>query len=39
MVSRAKSSHWDTADGGILEKQEVADLVARAQANYIEVIP
>ena len=33
------ASHWDTADGGILEKEEVADLVQWAEANYIEVIP
>ena len=33
------SSHQDNADGGILEKEEVADLVQWAQSNYIEVIP
>ena len=36
---QGNSSHYDTADGGILEKEEVADLVRWAQANYIEVIP
>jgi hypothetical protein len=35
----ANASHYDTADGGILEKQEVADLVRWAESNYIEVIP
>jgi hypothetical protein len=33
------SSHWDTADGGILEKEEVANLVRWANDNHIEVIP
>jgi hypothetical protein len=33
------SSHYDVADGGILEKHEVADLVRWAEQNYIEVIP
>jgi hypothetical protein len=33
------SSHYDVADGSILEQQEVADLVRWANANYIEVIP
>ena len=33
------SVHHDTADGGILEKDEVADLVRWAETNYIEVIP
>ncbi len=33
------SSHQDLADGGLLEKAEVADLVRWAEANYIEVIP
>ncbi|MCC6344717.1 MAG: beta-N-acetylhexosaminidase [Bryobacterales bacterium] len=33
------SVHTDTADGGILEKQEVAELVRWAESNYIEVIP
>ena len=33
------SSHYDTADGGILEKQEVSDLVQWAESNHIEVIP
>ncbi|MCC6362799.1 MAG: beta-N-acetylhexosaminidase [Bryobacterales bacterium] len=33
------SVHTDTADGGILEKHEVAELVRWAESNYIEVIP
>ncbi len=33
------SSHYDVADGGILEQQEVADLVRWAEMNHIEVIP
>lgn len=33
------SVHWDTADGGILEKAEVADLAAWARRYHIEVIP
>jgi hypothetical protein len=33
------ASHYDTADGGILEKEEVAELVRWAESNYIEVIP
>ena len=33
------SSHQDTADGGFLEKDEVADLVQWTQQNHIEVIP
>ncbi len=33
------SSHYDTADGGVLEKEEVADLVHWAREHYIEVIP
>lgn len=33
------SSHQDTADGGTLEKGEVADLVRLANQNHIEVIP
>jgi hypothetical protein len=36
---QVNSSHYDTADGGLLEKQEVADLVRWAEANYVEVIP
>ncbi|HMC59183.1 MAG TPA: beta-N-acetylhexosaminidase [Candidatus Solibacter sp.] len=36
---RQNSSHQDVADGGFLEKAEVADLVQWAEANYIEVIP
>ena len=36
---RQNSSHQDTADGGYLEKSEVADLVRWAEANHIEVIP
>ena len=33
------SAHHDTADGEILEKDEVADLVRYADAQHIEVIP
>lgn len=33
------STHHDTADGGILEKDEVADLVRWATQYHIEVIP
>lgn len=33
------SSHQDAADGGLLEKQDVADLVRYARAHHIEVIP
>lgn len=33
------SSHQDTADGGVLEKPEVADLVRWAEQFHIEVIP
>ncbi len=33
------SAHHDTADGGILEKDEVRELVRFAAANHIEVIP
>ena len=33
------SSHQDTADGGFLEKEEVADLVRWAARHHIEVIP
>lgn len=33
------SVHHDTADGRMLEKDEVADLVAFAAQNHIEVIP
>ena len=33
------SVHQDTADGGVLEKEEVADLVRYARARHIEVIP
>jgi hypothetical protein len=33
------SAHHDTADGEILEKDEVADLVRFANAQHIEVIP
>ena len=33
------SAHHDTADGEILEKDEVADLVRYAGAQHIEVIP
>jgi hypothetical protein len=33
------SSHQDTADGGFLEKDEVADLVRWTEQNHIEVVP
>jgi len=33
------SAHHDAGDGGILEKDEVADLVAYAKRHHIEVIP
>jgi hypothetical protein len=33
------SSHQDTADGGFLEKDEVADLVHWTEQNHIEVVP
>jgi hexosaminidase len=33
------SAHHDTADGEILEKDEVADLVRYANAQHIEVVP
>ena len=33
------SANADTGDGGVLEKQEVADLVRYAQEHHIEVIP
>jgi len=33
------SAHHDAADGGVLEKQEVKDLVRFANQYYIEVIP
>lgn len=33
------SAHHDTADGGVLEKDEVAVLVRWARENYIEIIP
>ncbi|MBI1897308.1 MAG: beta-N-acetylhexosaminidase [Acidobacteria bacterium] len=33
------SAHHDAADGGVLEKKEVADLVAYAREHHIEVIP
>lgn len=33
------SSHHDTADGGVLEKSEVADIVAFAREHHIDVIP
>jgi hypothetical protein len=32
------SAHHDTADFGVLEKEEVADIVRWARANHIEVI-
>lgn len=33
------SSHHDTADGGVLEKSEVADLVRLCEQHHIEVVP
>ncbi len=33
------SSHYDTADGGVLEKSEVAELVQWARQYHIDVIP
>jgi hypothetical protein len=33
------SSHFDSADGKILEKEDVADLVKVGNQNFIEVIP
>ncbi len=33
------SANADTADGGVLEKDEVADLVVFARSNHIDVIP
>jgi hypothetical protein len=33
------SSHQDTADGGFLEKEEVADLASWARKHHIEVVP
>jgi len=35
----SNSSHHDTADGGFLEKDEVADLVRWVEQNHIEVVP
>ena len=33
------ASHYDIADGGVLEKDEVASIVRLANENHIEVIP
>src|SRR5579885_3574121 len=33
------SANADTADGGVLDKEEVAELVRYARENHIEVIP
>ncbi len=33
------SSHHDAADGGFIEKEEVADLVRWTERNHIEMIP
>jgi hypothetical protein len=33
------SSHQDTADGGFLEKEEVADLANWVRQNHIELVP
>ncbi len=33
------SSHQDVADGGILEKEEVADLASWARRHHIELVP
>jgi len=38
-ATEQNSAHHDTADGEILEKDEVADLVHYANAQHIEVIP
>ena len=35
----SNSSHHDAADGGFLEKDEVADLVRWVEQNHIEVVP
>jgi Glycosyl hydrolase family 20, domain 2/Glycosyl hydrolase family 20, catalytic domain len=35
----SNSSHHDAADGGFLEKDEVADLVHWVEQNHIEVVP
>ncbi len=35
----SNSSHHDAADGGFLEKDEVADLVRWVEQNQIEVVP
>ena len=35
----SNSSHHDAADGGFLEKNEVADLVRWVEQNHIEVVP
>ncbi len=33
------STHWDTADGGFLEKAEVADLARWVKLYHIELVP
>ena len=33
------SSHQDTADGGFLEKEEIADLARWIRRHHIELIP
>ena len=33
------SAHHDTGDGGVLDKSEVADIVAFARENHIDVVP
>lgn len=33
------STHHDTADGGVLEKDEVAEIARWARENHIEIIP
>ncbi|MBI4906027.1 MAG: beta-N-acetylhexosaminidase [Acidobacteria bacterium] len=33
------ASHYDAADGGILEKQEVTEIIRWLEANHIEAVP
>ena len=37
--TRQNSAHQDTADGEILEKEQIADIVEYANRHFIEVIP
>jgi hypothetical protein len=39
MGEHMNSTHHDAGDGGILEKEEVADIVAYARRYHIDVIP